>query len=94
MRSVLAALKDFVSAGLRPRTPLARAITLALIVKLVVVVAMKVLWFSGDARPVVDGAVMDRIIGPAASINRAQPVSPATLSKASEFLESARHPGG
>ncbi len=65
MRSaILLTLADFVAAGVRPRTPLARAITLALVIKLVVIVSMKVFLFSGDARPVVDEATMARLIGP------------------------------
>jgi hypothetical protein len=94
MRSVLSALADFIAAGLRPRTPLAKAITVALAVKIVVIVSMKIFLFSGDFRPEVDESVMDRVIGPGAPAHRVQaPASPA-LSKASESLESARSPGG
>jgi len=64
LQAVLLTLADFVRAGLRPRTPLARAITCALVIKLVVIVSMKVLWFSGDARPAVDEAAVARLIGP------------------------------
>jgi hypothetical protein len=39
MKSVLSTLADFISAGLRPRTPLAKAITVALAVKIVVIVS-------------------------------------------------------
>lgn len=94
MGSVLSALADFISAGLRPRTPLAKAITIALAVKLVVVVSMKVFLFSGDARPVVDDTVMDRVIGPSGAAHRPKPVSPPTLSKASDSREPTRSPGG
>jgi hypothetical protein len=94
MKAVLSSLADFLSAGLRPRTPLAKAITVALVVKLVVVVSMKVFLFSGDARPVVDDAVMNRVIGPSGSAHRPLTVSPPTLSKATEPREPARSSGG
>jgi hypothetical protein len=94
MKAVLSSLADFISAGLRPRTPLAKAIAVALAVKLVVIVSMKVFLFSGDARPVVDDAVMDRVIGPSGSTHSQQPVSPPTLSKASELRGPARNSGG
>jgi len=64
LKAVLLTLADFVKAGLRPRTPLARAIAVALAIKLVIIVSMKVFLFSGDARPVVDEAAMSRLIGP------------------------------
>jgi hypothetical protein len=94
MKAVLSSLVDFLGAGLRPRTPLAKAITFALAVKLVVVVSMKVFWFSGDARPVVDGTVMDRVLGPSGAVQRLDAISPPTLSKAPESPTTARTPGG
>ena len=57
---ILASLRDFVRAGLRPKTPLAKAITFALCLKLVVIVAMRVFLFSGEARPFVDEGVVTR----------------------------------
>jgi hypothetical protein len=68
MKPILSSLADFILAGLRPRTPLARAIVLVLAVKLVIIVSMKVLLFSGDAQPAVDDAAMRRLIGPAPSV--------------------------
>lgn len=65
MKAVLQSLVDFIMAGLRPRTPLAKAIVLALAVKLVIIVAMKVFLFSGETQPAVDDAAMLRLIGPA-----------------------------
>jgi hypothetical protein len=64
MKAVLLSLADFIATGVRPRTPLARAITYALAIKLVVILSMKLFLFSGDARPVVDEAAMQRLIGP------------------------------
>lgn len=95
MTPVLSSLAEFIKAGLRPRTPLAKAITLALAIKIVIVVSMKLFLFSGDARPVVDDAVMDRVLGPAGSAHRLVPASaPALPANAAGALESARTPGG
>ena len=65
MKAVLYSLTDFFRAGLRPRTPLARAITLALAVKLLAITTIWLVWFSGDARPRADAAAIARILGPA-----------------------------
>jgi hypothetical protein len=66
MSSLLSALAEFASAGLRPRTPLAKAIVLALLVKLCVVVAMRLFLFSGEAAPPADDeATRLRLLGPA-----------------------------
>lgn len=64
MRAVLSSLADFVSAGLRPRTPLAKAISVALLVKLCVVVAMRIFLFGADQRPHTDASVLaGRMLG-------------------------------
>ncbi len=64
MGPVLSTLADFVSAGLRPRTPLAKAIAAALLVKLCVVVAMRIFLFGADQRPHMDEAALaDRVLG-------------------------------
>lgn len=71
MSPVLATLGDFISAGLRPRTPLAKAISVALLVKLCVIVWMRIYLFGGDVRPHVDGSVVEgHLLGPAASHSR------------------------
>jgi hypothetical protein len=64
MRAVFYSLGDFVRAGLRPRTPLARAIALALAIKLVAITTIWFVWFSGDARPPADAAAIARVLGP------------------------------
>lgn len=58
MGAVLSSLADFVSAGLRPRTPLAKAISVAILVKLCVVIAMRIFLFGADQRPHVDASVL------------------------------------
>ena len=64
MKAILYSLGDFLRAGVRPRTPLARAIALALAIKLVAITAIWLVWFSGDARPPADAAAVARILGP------------------------------
>ena len=70
MKAVVSSLTAFLAEGVRPRTPLSKAIVLALMIKLVVIVAMKVFFFSGDARPVVDDTAIVRLIGPTAQLPR------------------------
>ncbi len=66
MKAVLVTLADFLRAGLRPQTPLAKAIVLALAVKLVAVVTIKLAFFSGEAQPLADAAALASLIGPSA----------------------------
>ena len=63
MRAVLASLGAFASAAVKPRTPLARAIVAVLAIKLVAIIAIKLLLFPGAAQPVVNEAVMTRVLG-------------------------------
>ncbi len=63
MRAILASLAAFLAACVKPRTPLAKAIVIALAIKFVVIVTMKVALFPGSAQPVVDAAAMVRLIG-------------------------------
>jgi hypothetical protein len=68
MSALLSALAGFVSAGLRPRTPLAKAIVLALLAKLCVVVAMRLFLFSSEALPPADSeATRLQLLGPASA---------------------------
>ena len=66
MKAVLSSLSAFLAEGVRPRTPLSKAIVAVLVVKLFVIVAMKVTFFSADARQLVDDKTIARVIGPAA----------------------------
>ena len=63
-RPVLASLAAFIDAGLRPRTPLARAIVIVLAAKLIAVAAMMVFLFVADQNAVVDAATVGRLLGP------------------------------
>jgi hypothetical protein len=63
-RPVLASLAAFIGAGLRPQTPLARAIVIVLAAKLVAITAMMLFLFVADQNAVVDAATVGRLIGP------------------------------
>ncbi|WKW50405.1 hypothetical protein [Rhodomicrobium lacus] len=58
-RPIISALGAFLRAGVRPSTPLQRAIATMLVVKLVVIVAMRLFLFSGDLRVEVDDRVLE-----------------------------------
>jgi hypothetical protein len=68
LSAILSSLTEFFAAGARPRTPLAKAIALVLVIKLIGIVGMKIFVFPGSTRPVVDATAMVRMIGPPASL--------------------------
>ena len=68
MSVILSSLTAFLAAGIRPRTPLAKAIVLVLVVKLIGIAGMKVFMFADSAQPVVDATAMARVIGVPASL--------------------------
>ncbi len=63
MRAILASLGAFAAAGLRPRTALAKAIVLVLLIKLIGVTAMRIYLSAENVEPAVDAATMARVIG-------------------------------
>ena len=64
MRQVLSILTAFLMAGVRPRTALARAIVLVLLVKLIGIAAIKTFMFPDSSRPAVDATAMaERVVG-------------------------------
>jgi hypothetical protein len=63
-RPVLASLAAFVGAGLRPASPLARAIVIVLAAKLIAVVAMIVYFHFVDQHVVANAAAIGRLLGP------------------------------
>jgi hypothetical protein len=63
LRAIFASVAAFISAGIRPRTPLARAIVFILILKLIGIAGIKIFIFPDSAQPVVDGTAMARAIG-------------------------------
>ena len=66
LRAILSSLAAFLAAGARPPTPLAKAIVLVLVIKLIGLAGIKVFMFSDDTQPVVDATAMARAIGPSA----------------------------
>ena len=64
MNAVLSSLAAFLAAGARPPTPLAKAIVLVLVVKLMTIAAFGVFLFSSPGRMVVDSITVSRLIGP------------------------------
>ncbi|MGB5184922.1 MAG: hypothetical protein WBO12_22420 [Xanthobacteraceae bacterium] len=66
MRAIFSSLTAFVSAGVRPATPLAKAIVLVLILKLIGIAGIKVFMFPDNAQPVADAAAVARLVGPSA----------------------------
>jgi hypothetical protein len=63
LSAIASSLSAFLAAGLRPRTPLAKAIALVLIIKLIGIAGMKVFMFPDSGQPVVDANTMARVIG-------------------------------
>ena len=66
MRAIFSSLTAFVSAGVRPATPLAKAIVLVLILKLIGIAGIKVFMFPDNAQPVADAAAVARLVSPSA----------------------------
>jgi hypothetical protein len=64
-RPMLASLAAFVGAGLRPQSPLARAIVIVLAAKLIAVVAMTVYFNFTDQHVTANAAAISRLLGPA-----------------------------
>ena len=64
MRAVLLSLASFIAAGVRPQTPLAKAIVVILAVKLIGILAIKGFLFPDSAKPVADAAAIARVISP------------------------------
>jgi hypothetical protein len=66
MSAIFSSLAAFVAAGFRPQTALAKAIVLVLLLKLVGIVAIKLIMFPDSARPA-DSANIERVLGPSMS---------------------------
>ena len=64
MNAILSTLGAFLAAGVRPPTPLARAIMVVLVTKLVAIAGIGVFLASDGRRPVVDPIAVSRLIGP------------------------------
>ena len=73
MRGLLSALRSFLGEGWHPRTPLGRELVPILAAKVVAIVLIKVLFFSGDARPTIDADTVARAILPPAAATEPGP---------------------
>jgi hypothetical protein len=71
LRPIFLTLIAFLCASVRPRTPLARAIALALALKCVGITAIKLFLFPDYARPSIDVAAVENLIGVSASLRSA-----------------------
>ena len=68
LNAILSSLAAFLAAGLRPPTPLAKAILLVLVIKLVAIACFVVFLFPSSARLVVDPIAVSHLIRPAVSL--------------------------
>ena len=64
LNAVLSSLAAYLVAGVRPPTPLAKAIVLVLAVKLMAIAGAGIFLFSSSGRMIVDSAMVSRLIGP------------------------------
>lgn len=64
LNAILSTLGAFLGAGVRPPTPLAKAIMVVLVIKLVAIAGIGVFLASDGRRPVVDPIAVSRLIGP------------------------------
>jgi hypothetical protein len=63
LRAVFASFAAFVAAGLRPRTPLAKAIALVLVIKLIAIAGVRIYMVVSDTQPAVDANAMAQAFG-------------------------------
>jgi hypothetical protein len=63
LSAILSSLTAFLDAGMRPRTPLAKAIALVLVIKLIGIAGLTIFIFSDDAHQSIDAAAMVRVMG-------------------------------
>jgi hypothetical protein len=68
LNATLSSLAAFLAAGMRPRTPLAKAIVLVLVIKLIAIAVMGAFMLPNSGRPVVDTITVLRLIGPSVSL--------------------------
>jgi hypothetical protein len=66
LRAIFSSLMAFVFAGIRPATPLAKAIILVLVLKLIGIASIKLFMFPDNAQPAADTAAIARLVGPSA----------------------------
>lgn len=62
---IVSSIGDFVRSGLRPRTPLAKAIVFVLVLKLIAVASMQIVLLFGAPPPDVNAQTINRVFAPA-----------------------------
>jgi hypothetical protein len=67
LNAVLSSIAAFLAAGVRPPTPFAKAIRLALAIKLVAIAGIGVVMHASRGGPAVDAGAVGRLIGPPVS---------------------------
>ena len=71
MNAVLSSTVAFLAAGVRPPTPFAKAIRLALAIKLVAIAGIGVVMVARRVGPAVDATAVARLIAPSVSPDQA-----------------------
>jgi hypothetical protein len=69
LNAVMSSLAAFLAAGVRPPTPLAKAIMLVLTLKLLAIAAASIFLFSINERPTVDSSAVSQLIGPSTPLS-------------------------
>ena len=69
LRAILSSLSAFLAAGARPRTPLAKAIVLILVIKLISIASIRFFMFPDSAQPASDATAVARVLGVAAPLH-------------------------
>ncbi len=67
MGAIFSSLAAFVAAGIKPSTPLARAIVIVLVIKLLAIAGIKLFMFPDSNRPAADAQTVARVLGPSPS---------------------------
>lgn len=71
--AIVSSLTAFLAAAARPPTPLARAIVLVLVIKLIAIAGIKIFMFPDSAQPNVDATAMARVVGPHSTVPLTSP---------------------
>jgi hypothetical protein len=68
LKALLSSFAAFVAAGVRPQTPLAKAIVLMLVIKLLAITGIGIFMGQQGGRLFVDAVAVSRLIGPSLSL--------------------------
>jgi hypothetical protein len=67
LSAIFSSLAAFIAAGIKPRTPLARAIVIVLVIKLFAIAGIKLLMFPDGAQPSADANAVANVLAPSTS---------------------------